>query len=104
MEVTTKLKSIYHACTVRHMRENAQLELSIVCNDELVAWFGDERFANMVYIFVAGGLILEVRPTAGDSSRLRVEIHAAVDSATFVRLLLQRIDIGREQFFDTLEL
>ena len=40
------------------MRENAQLELSIVCNDKLVTWFGDERFANMVYIFVAGRLIL----------------------------------------------
>ena len=40
------------------MSKNAQLELSIVCNDELVAWFGDERFANMVYIFVAGRLIL----------------------------------------------
>ena len=104
MEVTTKLKCFYHACTARHVCKNTQLELTIVCNDELVAWFGDERLADMVYIFVAGGLILEVWPTAGDSTCLRVEVHAAVDSATFIRLLLQRIDIGREQFFDSLEL
>ena len=58
MEVTSKLESFYHACAVCHMSKNAQFELSIVCNDELVAWFGDERFANMVYIFVAGRLIL----------------------------------------------
>ena len=104
MEITTKLEGFYHAGAVRHMCKNAQLKLPIVCNNELIAWLGNKRFANMIYIFVAGGLILEVRSTAGDSSRLRVEVHAAVDSATFVRLLLQRIDVGREQFFDSLEL
>ena len=88
MEVTTKLKCFYHACTVRHMRKNAQLELAIVCNNELIAWLSDERLANMVYILITSGLVLKVWPSAGDSTRLRVEVHAAVDSATFIRLFL----------------
>ena len=40
------------------MRKNAQLELAIVCNNELIAWLSDERLANMVYILITSGLVL----------------------------------------------
>jgi hypothetical protein len=103
VEIATELKSLKHALAIGHMRQDSELKLAVISDDKSVTWLGHEGFPDAVDILVACWLVLQVGSSAGNAASLRIQIHTAVDSARFVRLFLQRGDVGREQLLNAFE-
>ena len=88
MEVTSSFECLYHPFAVGHMCEHTKLQLSVIGYNQLFALLSDEGLPDLVLILIEGWLILEVWLSTRKSSRLRVEIHATMDTASTVRRTL----------------
>lgn len=71
------------------MRQQPQLELPIVSNNQRVALLRDERISDFVLVLLEGGLVLQVGSSGGQAAGLGVEVQAAVDALLVVHEGLQ---------------
>jgi hypothetical protein len=81
MEVSPRVEGVNHACTVGKVREDAELELAVVRNDERAARRCAEGLADVVAVLLERRLVLQVGPPAREAARLGVEVQAAVHAA-----------------------
>lgn len=103
VEVTTQFECLYHTLALRHVCKDSQLKLTIICNDQRLALFGDERRSYFVLIFVQRGLVLEIWSLARDPPSFCVQIHWTMDPSMLVDLTLKRFDVSWQKLFDMLE-
>lgn len=94
MKVTAQPERLNHSSAVRHVRQNAQLQLAIVSHNQFGVGLSNEGFANLVNVLFSGRLVLKVwLPTAQPTS-FSVQVHGAVNAAMLVfGRHLQRVDI-----------
>lgn len=104
MEVTSCFECLYHPFAVGHMCEHSELQLSVIGHNQLLALLSHEGLPDLVLILIESRLILEVWLSTRKSSRLRVEIHAAMDTASTIRGALEWAYVGRQQSFNLLKL
>ena len=99
MDVEPVLEGLFQGGDIRHIGEDAQLDLRIVGGNEDVAVFRDECFADLAAFFRPYRDVLEVRVRGGEAARLGAGHHVACVDAAGFRLDrgLQRFGIGRAQ-------
>mmetsp|Transcript_15744 Transcript_15744/g.40064 ORF Transcript_15744/g.40064 Transcript_15744/m.40064 type:complete len:551 (-) Transcript_15744:628-2280(-) len=104
VEVAAALKSIQHAHAARHVRQEPQLQLPVISDDQRLARLdvGGEGLSDLVPVLLQGRLILQVWPPGAQPARLGVDVHAAVDSALLAldRVALQGDDEVAQQRVD----
>ena len=52
MEISSKFERLDHAFAFGHMGQNPKLQLAVVGDYELLSFFSDEGFSDLVFVFV----------------------------------------------------
>eukprot|EP00322_Chrysochromulina_rotalis_P014650 CAMPEP_0115865680 /NCGR_PEP_ID=MMETSP0287-20121206/19848_1 /TAXON_ID=412157 /ORGANISM="Chrysochromulina rotalis, Strain UIO044" /LENGTH=417 /DNA_ID=CAMNT_0003320203 /DNA_START=300 /DNA_END=1549 /DNA_ORIENTATION=- len=100
VEAAAGPEGLEHRLALRHVREEAQLELAVVGDHQGVALLGAEGLADAILIFFERRLVLKVGRARREPASLCVEVEGAVDAGALVGVLLQRHDEVREHRVD----
>lgn len=74
MKIATLPKSLNHLDTVRQMRQNPQLKLPIVSNNQFISLLTSESRSNLKNVLLKGGLVLEIGLAGRETACLSVDV------------------------------
>mmetsp|Transcript_48292 Transcript_48292/g.137179 ORF Transcript_48292/g.137179 Transcript_48292/m.137179 type:complete len:296 (+) Transcript_48292:442-1329(+) len=95
VDVAVAAEHGHHGLTICVVRQDPELELRVVCNDELLTGHRAKSRADRVLVLVQRRLLLEIRTPRRQTAGGRVEIETAVHAAVLVDVILKRFQETR---------